>query len=175
MHLSDLGNRICILGPSNSGKSTLADAIARKHGLPAIHLDQLFHLPHTNWVPRPFEDFAALHDEAILEERWVMDGNYSKVLPQRLARATGLIVLEVSTVISLMRYFRRCLFERDRRGTLEGAPDRVNWGMIRHIAITTPKNRRRYERLFQEVSLPKIRLASACEISRIYDRWGLDR
>ena len=28
MNLDTLGPRICILGPSNSGKSTLADAIA---------------------------------------------------------------------------------------------------------------------------------------------------
>ena len=37
MNLSDLGDRICILGPSNSGKSTLADAIARKRGLEPVH------------------------------------------------------------------------------------------------------------------------------------------
>ena len=34
--LSALGNRICILGPSNSGKSTLADAIARNPQVPAV-------------------------------------------------------------------------------------------------------------------------------------------
>lgn len=33
--LDDLGSRICILGPGNSGKSTLAQVIARKRGLPA--------------------------------------------------------------------------------------------------------------------------------------------
>jgi cytidylate kinase len=31
--LSDLGPRICLMGPSNSGKSTLAGAIARKCAL----------------------------------------------------------------------------------------------------------------------------------------------
>lgn len=39
--LSSLGPRICILGPSNSGKSTLATAIARKCDLRPVHLDQL--------------------------------------------------------------------------------------------------------------------------------------
>jgi adenylate kinase family enzyme len=39
--LDDLGSRICLLGPSNSGKSTLAQAIARKRGLPAIHLSAM--------------------------------------------------------------------------------------------------------------------------------------
>jgi adenylate kinase family enzyme len=52
MNLSDLGDRIVILGPSNSGKSTLADAIARKRGLQAVHLDLLFHLPNTDWEQR---------------------------------------------------------------------------------------------------------------------------
>ena len=53
MTIDDLGPRVCIMGPSNSGKSTLAEAIARARGLPAIHLDQLYHLPDTDWQPRP--------------------------------------------------------------------------------------------------------------------------
>ena len=101
MNLDTLGPRICILGPSNSGKSTLADAIAAKQGLEPIHLDRLYHLPHTDWQPRPAGEFLTLHDAAIAGERWVMDGNYSSCLPQRLARATGLILLDLSTPLSL--------------------------------------------------------------------------
>lgn len=59
MHFSELGDRICILGPSNSGKSTLADAIARKRHLSTVHLDQLFHLPNTDWEARPRDEFIA--------------------------------------------------------------------------------------------------------------------
>ncbi|UIE43486.1 hypothetical protein KOJCDNHJ_01371 [Xanthomonas citri pv. punicae] len=53
MKLDDLGPRICILGPSNSGKSTLAQAIAQARGCVPVHLDQLHHLPNTAWIPRP--------------------------------------------------------------------------------------------------------------------------
>ena len=74
MQLAEFGQRICILGPSNSGKSTLAAAVARKLGLPVVHLDQLHHLPDTDWQPRPRSEFVALHDAAIAGERWVMDG-----------------------------------------------------------------------------------------------------
>jgi hypothetical protein len=90
-----------------------------------------------------------------------MDGNYSRCLPQRLARATGFILLDTSTATSLLRYLRRSWFERDRLGGLEGGKDSVKWEMIRHIAVTTLKNRRRYREMFEHISLPKIRLSTA--------------
>jgi adenylate kinase family enzyme len=173
--LDDLGSRICILGPSNSGKSTLATAISRARGIPSIHLDQLYHLPNSDWQPRPDEEFLALHNEAILESRWVMEGNYSRCLPQRLERATGVVLLDASTVTSLLRYLRRSWFERERNGTLEGGSDSVNWEMIRHIAIVTPGNRKRYEKIFDQIILPKITLSTTRELECFYRNEGLDR
>ena len=90
--LDALGPRICIMGPSNSGKSTLAEAIARKTDLPAVHLDQLHHIPDSQWVPRAPAEFLRLHAEAVSQERWVMEGNYTKCIEERFARATGLIL-----------------------------------------------------------------------------------
>ena len=175
MELAALGDRICILGPSNSGKSTLADAIARKRGLTPIHLDQLYHVPGIDWVPRPREEFIALHDEAIACERWVMDGNYSVCMPQRFARATGVILLEISTALSLARYFRRTLLQKDRIGSLKGGQDSIKWMMIRHITVATPKNRERYRAMFDNMDLPKIYLPSGGAISAVYIGWGLER
>ena len=173
MNLSDLGNRICILGPSNSGKSTLADAIARKLGCEAIHLDVLHHLPNTDWEPRPKSEFIALHDAAIAGERWVMDGNYSICMPQRFRRATGLILLDISTPASLLRYFRRTLFETGRLGALEGGRDSVKWDMIHHIAVVQPKNRKRYRAMFDELDLPKLQLSSMRAIKQCFRAWDL--
>jgi adenylate kinase family enzyme len=173
--LRELGDRICIMGPSNSGKSTLADAIARKNRAQAIHLDVLHHLPETDWEPRPFADFQRLHDAAIETPRWVVDGNYSQLLPQRLERATGFILLDVSTPLSLLRYIRRCLFRRGRIGSLAGGKDSVKWQVLKHIAITTPKNRKRYAELQRTVELPKIYLSSARQIEACYLEWGLHR
>ncbi len=166
--LDDLGTRICILGPSNSGKSTLAQAIGCRLGLPAVHLDQLFHLPHTDWQPRPEAEFVRLHDQAIHQERWVMEGNYTRTIDQRLKRATGFILLDLPTATSLVRYFRRTWFERDRRGALEGGRDSVKWAMIHHIAVVTPANRRLYADLYETISLPKVRLATTAALRRFY-------
>ncbi|WP_428377622.1 hypothetical protein [Lichenicoccus sp.] len=173
MTLDGLGRRICIMGPSNSGKSTLATAIARARGLPAIHLDQLYHRPNTNWRPRPDEEFIALHDKAILGASWVMDGNYSRCLPQRLARATGFILLDTPVAVSLFRYLRRSWFDAERPGGLEGGSDSVKWAMVSHIVGTTRKNRRRYAEMFDRSSLPKIRLGTARELARFYLSEGL--
>lgn len=175
MHLSELGDRICILGPSNSGKSTLADAIARKRDLAIVHLDQLFHLPNTDWEARPRDEFIALHDAAIAGERWVMDGNYSVGMPQRFRRATGLILLDISTHASLLRYFRRTLLERERRGALEGGHDSIKWDMIHHITVATPKNRHRYRAMFEQLDLPKVQLSSPRAIKECSREWGLVR
>jgi adenylate kinase family enzyme len=168
IRLADLGPRICVFGPSNSGKSTLSVAIGAALGLEVIHLDRLYHKPNSDWEPRPRDAFAALHDEAILAECWVMDGNYSRLVPRRLTRATGAIRLETSTTTSLLRYFRRTLFQKNRAGALEGCRDSVKWMMIHHIAVTTRRNRKRSVETFDGIDLPKIRLASARDIQRFY-------
>ncbi|MBO1360308.1 AAA family ATPase [Acetobacter sacchari] len=175
MKLDDLGVRICIMGPSNSGKSTLAHAIARSQELAVVHLDQLHHLPHTDWTPRPADEFAALHDQAIEGSRWVIEGNYSRLLPQRLERATGFILLDVPTTVSLYRYVRRCWFKRDRRGGLEGSRDSVKWDMIRHITVATRANRRRYRQMFEHIGLPKIHISSTSALDNFYRLNGLRR
>lgn len=175
MTLDELGTRICIMGPSNSGKSTLAGAIGRAKGLEVVHLDQLHHLPHTDWVPRGPDEFAALHDAAITGDHWVIEGNYSQPLPQRLARATGFILLDVPTIISLYRYIRRCWFERDRRGALEGGRDSVKWDVIRHIVVTTRANRSRYRSMIAGISLPKVQLNSTKALAGFYHSNDLTR
>lgn len=173
-HLEKLGPRICILGPSNSGKSTLARAIAVKQNLPLIHLDQLFHYPNTNWQPRPFEEFEMLHQTAIAGDQWIIEGNYTKTLPARLASATGIILLDSSTIMSLMRYFHRTWFQQNRRiGSLAGNQDSIKWNMLRHITIVTPKNRRRYQTIYANILLPKCFIPCRSKLNQAYQKWGL--
>ena len=130
LSLSDLGRRIIVMGPTNAGKSTLAVAVAEKLDVPALHLDLLRHLPNTDWEQRPDDEFAALHDESIAGQEWVMEGNYTKLLPQRLARATGIIVVDDYLWRRYWRYFRRTLGRAPRAGTLEGGKDSIKWDMI---------------------------------------------
>jgi hypothetical protein len=104
-----------------------------------------------------------------------MDGTYARCLPQRLARATGVILLDVPTATGLIRYLRRSWFVRDRPGVLDGGRDSVKWAMIRHIAVTERGNRARDAALFDRIALPKIRLATGAALAGFYRAEGLSR
>jgi adenylate kinase family enzyme len=141
--LEKLGPRVAIFGPSNAGKSSLAVAIGRQLGVEPIHLDLLHHQPGTEWQPRPPEEFEALHAAAIDGARWVMEGNYMRLLESRAARATGLILLGTGRWSALRRYVLRTLFDRRRLGVHAGTRDRINSNMVRFIMLEQPKKRER--------------------------------
>lgn len=172
--LADLGRRLMILGPSSSGKSTLAEALSRKLSVPAIHLDQLRHLPQTDWQERPDAEFHRLHDAAILQPEWVMDGSYSILMPQRLARTTGMIVLDDHYVRRFGRYFWRSTLQRRRAGGLEGNRDSIKWAMISWIWKTRHHSAKPRQRAV-ESGLPYVFCHSMNELRALYRLWGLER
>jgi adenylate kinase family enzyme len=174
--LETFGPRIMICGPSNSGKSTLCVALAQKIGAEAFHVDLFRHLPHTNWVQRPDDEFQALHDEAIQHERWVMDGNYSALMPQRFARATGVILLGDNRWANYRRYLWRTLTQRKgRTGSLAGDKDTISWEMTRWILFRQPPRRERDRARIREAGRPTLEFNSLAETSRLYAAWGLTR
>jgi adenylate kinase family enzyme len=170
--LAAMGRRIVILGPTNAGKSTLAEAIGRKLDIPAIHLDLLRHLPHTDWQERPDPEFRSLHDAAIEQTGWVMDGNYSRLLPQRFAAATGVIVLDDHYLRRLGRYLRRTLFQQQRLGSLPGNRDSIKWKMIAWI-WTTRHAMGRYHTLARQSGLPLVHCPSLEAVKALHQHWQL--
>ncbi|WP_246132820.1 AAA family ATPase [Devosia ginsengisoli] len=172
--LARLGRRIMVLGLTNSGKSTLTVALSDRLGIPAVHLDQFQHRPNTNWEPRPEAEFAALHDAAIVEPGWIIDGSYSRVMPQRLARATGIIVVTDSLATRYRRYFARTLFQKERAGALEGGQDSLNWKML-HWLWKTRDSIGKYQQLARESGLPHVFASNKRELDALYAEWGLTR
>jgi adenylate kinase family enzyme len=172
--LHSLGERIAILGPSNAGKSTLAVALSKKRGIPAVHLDQLHYLPGTDWQPRPEAEFAALHDLAIQEERWIIEGSYSRLMPRRLVRSTGVIVITSNPWLRFFRYLKRTLADQpDRAGYLQGAKDRIKWRMVYWILFKSRNSNLEYAKFLQEFGLPTVECHTAAALNNLYRTWGL--
>lgn len=169
--LADLGRRIMVNGPSNAGKSTLADAMARKLGIPVVHLDRFSHQEQGTWIPRPKAEFHALHDAAIARDAWIMDGNYSEIMPARFARATGVVVIDDHVLRRYLRYFHRTLFQRNRIGGLENDRDALSWLMVNWIWKT--RNAERYRKAARESGLPVVICRTKAELNALYDVWGL--
>lgn len=167
--LEKLGSRICIIGPSCSGKSTLAYKLAQKLGCEAIHLDQIAHSPRTNWKRRGDREFITLHVQTIKQDSWVLDGNYSITMPERLQRATAVIWLDPPLTGCILRYLLRCLKSRSRRvGDLEGAARHFSIKLIHFTLTIYPKNRQKYERLLSRFNKPIIRINSMRALNRLY-------
>ena len=133
------GKRICIVGPSCSGKSTLAEKLGRILDYPVLHLDQIAHVPYSNWALRPREETQKEHDAFILQPEWIVDGQYRRLMPQRLERADTLILLEADRFTCLFRYLKRCCVKGDRPGKLQGALKEFNLKAVWFILYRQPK------------------------------------
>jgi len=86
--------RIVVIGTSGSGKTTLARRLSDRLDLVHIELDELHWGP--NWSEPPLEQFRARVAEAVSQEAWALDGNYSKVRDIVWARADTIVWLDYS-------------------------------------------------------------------------------
>jgi adenylate kinase family enzyme len=103
--LSPFVNRIAVIGPGGSGKSTLSIKLAKVTGLPLIHLDQLYWKP--GWVATPDDEWMALIQERVQEPAWIMDGNYGGTMRVRLEAADTVIFLDFGRFLCIWRLIRR--------------------------------------------------------------------
>ena len=88
-------NRISIVGGSGSGKSTLCDILSEKFSLPAVHLDSINFKP--NWIEIDKNERDKIISAKALEDKWIIDGNYTKTLKLRFEKADLIIWLDYST------------------------------------------------------------------------------
>ena len=132
---------IAIFGESCSGKSTLARALGAKLGLPVIHLDQLWW--KEGWVESDRQTFDDRLAALVEENRWIIDGNYNRTMPERLQYCDTVIYLDFSRWLCLWGFFHRLL---TRKGTArpdlpEGCPEKLEWDFLKYIWNFNKNNR----------------------------------
>lgn len=90
--MGSYGQRISVVGTTGSGKTTVAREISQRLQLPHIELDALFW--DENWTGAPDDVFRERVTGAIMTERWVVDGNYSRIRMLIWERADTVVYLD---------------------------------------------------------------------------------
>lgn len=167
MNLPPHSKNIAIIGPSSSGKSTLANTLGRALGLPTLHLDQIAHVPATNWQRRPDDAFIAEHNSFIDKNpHWIIDGNYSVCMPRRLAKADTIIWCDPPLPGCIGRYIKRSVIaDKERPGCLHNAGHEFNLALIRYTLIQYPLKRTEYAEVIRQN--PHLRILHLRSFSQI--------
>ena len=148
--------RVIIIGCGGAGKSTLAQKLGQKTGLPVVHLDKLFWKP--GWVEMPREEFDARIRAEMEKERWIMDGNFNRTLPERLARCDTVIYLDFSRMACLLGVLKRVIttYGKVRPDMGEGCPERIDFDFLKWVWNFNKNKRETYYRLLNETTHAEI-------------------
>ena len=134
--------RVVVLGCAGSGKSTVAAELARRTGLPLVHLDE--HYWQLGWTAPSDDAWRATQRRLVAEPAWVLDGNYASSFDERLPYADAVVVLETPRWRCLVNVIGRAL---RRRGTevAPGCPMQVDRGLLRYVLSFPRVHRPRLE------------------------------
>lgn len=97
--------RVLVIGSGGSGKTTFAANLSRLTGLPLVHLDSHYWLPH--WQKRPDEEWAAIVRDLVSRDSWIMDGNYGGSLDLRLEACDTVFFLDFPRLTCIGRALKR--------------------------------------------------------------------
>jgi adenylate kinase family enzyme len=176
--------RVSVIGTSGSGKTTFADALARRLGARHIDLDAI------NWqadwkdlnVHDP-DEFRRRVAEAAAAATWVSCGNYSKVRDILLGRATHLVWLDYPKPLVMARVLKRS-FSRAWTGDelWPGTGNREQFSRwldkghpIRWAWDTYADRRARYAAMMHDPALAhleRVRVTRPWEAAALIERWA---
>lgn len=147
--------RILIIGCGGAGKSTLARQLGEKLELPVVHLDKLFWKP--GWVEESPEEFDRKLALELEKTRWIMDGNFNRTMPQRLAKCDTIIYLDFSRLTCLMGVAKRVLttYGTVRPDMGPGCPERFDLEFLRWVWNYNKNKRQRNYQLLEEATHAK--------------------
>lgn len=101
-----IGNRVVVTGMAGAGKSTFSRVLAKKTGLPLIHLDLYSWNP--GWVRVSKGEMLEKQHFLLADEKWIVDSNDvdNDIL---IERADTLVILATPWWLCAWRAFRRGL------------------------------------------------------------------
>ena len=84
--------KIIVIGPSGAGKSYFSKQLANITNLPLYHLDNLFWKQDKTHITR--EEFDEKLFELLKQDKWIIDGDYSRTYELRIKYADTIFFLD---------------------------------------------------------------------------------
>lgn len=133
--------KIVVVGVSGSGKSYFAARLGEKLGLPVHHLDRLFWNP--GWQQPEKDPFHNKILKLTEEDAWVVDGNYSRTLKERIKKSDAVFFLDLNKWHCRWNVLKRYWKHRGqtRPDMADGCAERFNWGFLKGNFQSYPHNR----------------------------------
>ena len=125
--------RVLVIGAGGAGKSTFARELGAITGLPVVHLDRMYW--RAGWIEPPKEEFRAALALVVATPAWILDGNYSGSIDQRIDACDAIVWLDLPRVVCLAGVIERRVRHRGRPrdDMAAGCDERLTWEFVRWI------------------------------------------
>ena len=142
--------RVLVIGPGGSGKSTFARRLGQRLGLEVKHLDSFYW--RAGWTKPSNEDWLKTVNELISGETWIIDGNYSGTLAQRIERCDTVIFLDMPRLLCMWRITKRRVIYRNRSrpDMAEGCSEKLDLEFISWVWNYWRRSRPKIVKLLNE-------------------------
>lgn len=147
-------NRICIVGGSGTGKTTLSNALSKKYNIPVTHIDGIHHLK--NWQTRDKLERDKIILDIVKKDKWIIDGTYKDTLKERFEAADLIIWLDYSTFTQLKGITKRYLKNPGKeKPEIPGCKERLTWEFFKYVLNYNKSKRYHIPNTLKNVSTDK--------------------
>ena len=143
--------RICIIGTSGTGKTTLGKALAQRLNLPFVDSDSFYW--QAGWQPVPHKVLQERVLATTSGEKWVFEGNYLSLRQSVWQSADTIIWLDFTRSVILSRVCWRNARRTIRREQLWNGNSmnwQCAWSGVRHSWSTYQSKRASYPQFLAE-------------------------
>lgn len=91
--------KVIVIGCPGSGKTTFAQRLRDRTGLPLFYLDAIWHRADRTHISR--EEFDECLGKILMGDRWIIDGDYSRTMQRRIDACDTVILFDLPREVCL--------------------------------------------------------------------------